>query len=204
MQPMQLCICYTRQFEKTFENSLCRKIVHMQLMRLHISSLRRFEKTFENSHWKSHWNATKATIVASVLARNLRRHLKTYSGKKSLKCNQCDNAFVQTGSLPTSENSLPRKVVQLQPMQLCICFGRHFEKTFENSLWKKIVQIQPMRLWICSGRQFQKTLENSLLSTVEKCWDEPKEHCTITTYHCFFRSVFRRGLAIRLPREGCP
>ena len=175
----------------------------MQLMRLHISSLRRFEKTFENSHWKKSLKCNQSDY-ASVLARNLRRHLKTYSGKKSLKCNQCDNAFVQTGSLPTSENSLPRKVVQLQPMQLCICFGRHFEKTFENSLWKKIVQIQPMRLWICSGRQFQKTLENSLLSTVEKCWDEPKEHCTITTYHCFFRSVFRRGLAIRLPREGCP
>ena len=36
---------------------------------------------------------------------------------------------------------------------------------------------------------------------VEKCWDEPKEHCTKTTHHCFFRSVFRRGLAMRLPRE---
>ena len=136
MQPMQLCICYTRQFEKTFENSLCRKIVHMQPMRLHISSLRRFEKTFENSHWKKSLKCNQSDY-ASVLARNLRRHLKTYSGKKTLKCNKCDNAFVQTGSLPTSENSLPRKVVQLQPMQLCICFGRHFEKTFENSLWKK-------------------------------------------------------------------
>ena len=185
------------------ENSPWRKIVQIQPMRHRISSLRRFEKTFENSHWKKSLKCNQSDY-ASVLARNLRRHLKTYSEKKSLKCNQCVNAFVQTGSLPTSENSLPRKVVQLQPMQLCICFGRHFEKTFENSLWKKIVQIQPMRLWICSGRQFQKTLENSLLSTVEKCWDEPKEHCTITTYHCFFRSVFRRGLAIRLTRECCP
>ena len=172
-------------------------------MRLHISSLRRFEKTFENSHWKKSLKCNQSDY-ASVLARNLRRHLKTYSGKKSLKCNQCENAFVQTGSLPTSENSLPRKVVQLQPMQLCICFGRQFEKTFENSLWKKIVQIQPMRLWICSGRQFQKTLENSLLSTVEKCLDEPKEHCTITTYHCFFRSVFRRGFAAKQLRRGRP
>ena len=84
----------------------------MQPMRLHISSLRRFEKTFENSHWKKSLKCNQSDY-ASVLARNLRRHLKTYSGKKSLKCNQCDNAFVQTGSLPTSEISLPRKVVQL-------------------------------------------------------------------------------------------
>ena len=54
---------------------------------------------------------------------------------------------------------------QMQPMQLCICSGRHFEKTFENSLRRKIVQMQPMRLWICSARQWQKTLENSLLGT---------------------------------------
>ena len=50
---------------------------------------------------------------------------------------------------------------QMQPMQLCICSGRHFEKTFENSLRRKIVQMQPTRLWICSARQCQKTLENS-------------------------------------------
>ena len=132
MQPMQLCICYTRQFEKTFENSLCRKIVHMQSMRLHISSLRRFEKTFENSHWKKSLKCNQSDY-ASVLARNLRRHLKTYSGKKSLKCNQCDNAFVQTGSLTTSENSILRKIVHMQPMRLRICSLRRFEKTFENS-----------------------------------------------------------------------
>ena len=130
----------------------------MQPTRLASVHSDKFEKTFENSHWKKSLKCNQSDD-ASVLARNLRRHLKTYSGKKSLKCNQCDNAFVQTGSLPTSENSLPRKVVQLQPMQLCICFGRQFEKTFENSLWKKIVHMQPTRLRICSLRRFEKTFE---------------------------------------------
>ena len=130
---MRLCICSGRQFDKT--NQCDFATVHSDDLRKHLKT-HTGEKSLKCNQ----------SDYASVLARNLRRHLKTYSGKKSLKCNQCVNAFVQTGSLPTSENSLPRKVVQLQPMQLCICFGRQFEKTFENSLWKKIVQIQPMRL----------------------------------------------------------
>ena len=49
----------------------------------------------------------------------------------------------------------------MQPMRLCICSGRQFEKTFENSHWRKVLQMQLMRLCICSGRQFEKTSENS-------------------------------------------
>ena len=39
---------------------------------------------------------------------------------------QCDYAFVQAGSLTTSENSHRRKDVQMQPMRLCICSGSQF------------------------------------------------------------------------------
>ena len=74
---------------------------------------------------------------------------------------QCDYAFVQAGSLTTSENSHRRKDVQMQPMRLCMCSCRQFEKTFENSLWRKIVKMQPMQLCICSLRRFEKTFENS-------------------------------------------
>ena len=38
--------------------------------------------------------------------------------------------------------------------------GRHFEGTFENSLWGKIVQLQPMWLCIYSRKQFENTFEN--------------------------------------------
>ena len=38
---------------------------------------------------------------ASVGADNLRKHLKTPSGEKLFKCNQCDFASVQAGNLRT-------------------------------------------------------------------------------------------------------
>ena len=62
----------------------------------------------------------------------------------------------------TFENSLRRKITQMQPMQLCNCLCKQFEETFENPLWRKGIQVQPVRLFISSGRQFEDTFENSL------------------------------------------
>ena len=100
-------------------------------MRLRISSLRRFEKTFENQLWKKkHSYAANATL-----------HLFTWT--------IWENIWKLT----------LEKVIEMQPMRLCICFGRQCEKTFENSLWRKIVHMQPTRLRICSLRWFEKTFE---------------------------------------------
>ena len=94
---------------------------------------------------------------------------------------ECDYAFVQAGSLTTSENSHRRKVVQMQPMRLCMCSGRQFEKTFENSLWRKIVKMQPMQLCICSLRRFEKTFENSHWKKSLKCMHDEDKDCLALT-----------------------
>ena len=61
----------------------------------------------------------------------------------------------------TYENPQWRKVIQMQPMWLCIFWGRHFEETYENAQWRKIKQMQSMWLCIFSGRRFEKTYENA-------------------------------------------
>ena len=162
IQPMRLRICSLRQFENTFETHNGEKLYKCNYASVLTVNLRRhlktqsWEKSFKcnqldcDSHlfiqtiWENTWKLTLEKVIEMQPKRlcicfgmQFEKTFENLLWKKSLKCNQCDNAFVQTGSLPTSENSLPRKVVQLQPMQLCICFGRHFEKTFENSLWKK-------------------------------------------------------------------
>ena len=41
-------------------------------------------------------------------------------------------------------------------MRLRICSLRGFEKTFEKSHWIKVIEMQPMRICICFGRQFDQ------------------------------------------------
>ena len=48
---------------------------------------------------KNQTNATSVTIYASSWARDLSRHLKTHTGEKSIKCNQCDYASSWEGNL---------------------------------------------------------------------------------------------------------
>ena len=52
MQSMRLCICSSKQFEETSENSLWRKNIQMQPMRLCIHSGSPFEDAFENTLWR--------------------------------------------------------------------------------------------------------------------------------------------------------
>ena len=61
----------------------------------------------------------------------------------------------------TYENPQWRKDKQMQPMWLCILSGRRFEETFENAQWRKAKQMQPMRLCILWSKQFEETFENA-------------------------------------------
>ena len=58
---------------------------------------------------------------APVQAGDLRKPLKTPSGGKSFKCNQCDSACGQAGNLRTHLKTTLEKSVQMHPMRLCIC-----------------------------------------------------------------------------------
>ena len=85
--------------------------------------LRRHLKT--HSGEKS--NKCNQCDYASSHAGDLGRHLKTHSGEKSNKCNQCDYAIRGDIWEPSGENK------KMQPMRLCILWGKRFEETFENT-----------------------------------------------------------------------
>ena len=139
-----------------------KKYRFMQPMRLRNCSLRRFEETFENSHWRKVIQMQPMWLCICS-GRQLEKTFENSLWKKSRK--SATNVTMHLFKHAVWQHLKTHSREQMQPMQLCICSGRHFEKTFENSLRRKIVQMQPMRLWISSGRQCQKTLENSLLST---------------------------------------
>ena len=42
------------------------------------------------------------------------------------------------------EGTYWRKTKQMQPVRLCILWGRQFEETFKNTQWRKAKQMQPM------------------------------------------------------------
>ena len=116
-----ICICFGRQCEKTFENSLWRKIVYMQPTRLRICSLRRFEKTFE-THTGIKSLKCNQCDYAPVLAGNWKRKL-TLEKNRSNSTNATSHLFTQTIWENIWKLTL-EKVIEMQPMRLCICFGR--------------------------------------------------------------------------------
>ena len=60
---------------------------------------------------------------------------RTQLNSHSYKCNQCDYAAVQAGNLKRHLKSHSgEKILQMQPMRLCICTGGPSEETFEKSL----------------------------------------------------------------------
>ena len=140
---------------------------------MHCSGIQ-FEKTFENSLSRKLFNCNQCDFT-SVHSNDLIKHWKTHTGEESFKCNQCNYAFekafenslwgkirhmqpmrLRICSLRRFEKTFEKshwiKVIEMQPMRICICFGRQFEKTF----WRKINYMQPMRLRICSLRRFEK------------------------------------------------
>ena len=119
----------------------------MQPMRLCNSPCRHFGRTFENSLWRK-------IVKMNQYSDNLRRHLKTHSGEKSFKCNQCNYTSVLAGNVRKLLKIHSREKsytcnrcdfpsvhsYDLQAMRLCIISGRQFEKTFKISLWRKILK----------------------------------------------------------------
>ena len=65
---------------------------------------------------------------ASVYSSALSTHLKTHSGEKSNKCNQC--AYASSHALNFGTN--------------LICSCKRAENTFENAQWRKVKEMQPI------------------------------------------------------------
>ena len=124
---MQLCICSDSQFEKTFENSILRKIVQMQptwLASVHSDDLRKHLKTHTG---KSHWNATNATMHLFWQAMWEDIWKLTLEKNRSYATNATSHMFTQT-IWENIWNSHWNKVIEMQPMRLCTRFGGQLEK----------------------------------------------------------------------------
>ena len=102
---------------------------------------------------------------ASSRADVLRTLLKAHNGEKSNKCNQCDFAPSLRTRLKTHSGGC-----------------RRFEEA-ENTQWRKVKQMQPVLLWIISCRQFKETLKNvwTIHLNLIKCFDRDFE-CSISTF----------------------
>ena len=101
---MWLCILTDKQFEETYENAQWIKARQMQAMWLCIlpSNILRIRLKTHNAtndignvtmpfpFTEMYYNLCD---FASSRANNLRTHLKTHTGEKSNKCNQCDNVM---------------------------------------------------------------------------------------------------------------
>ena len=111
MQPMWLCILWSRPFEDTFWNAQWGKAKPMQPVWLSFPSCRRFEETFENAQWG------KAKQMQPLL-------LCILSGRPFNN---------------TSENAHWRKAIQMQPMWLCILLDPGFEeKAWKHLIFKDL------------------------------------------------------------------
>ena len=98
MQLFWLCICSSRPFESTIENSHLRKLhtcKYCDFASVQAGNLRRHVKTniWEKSHTCNYCD------FASVQPGDLRRHMKTKISEKSHTCNYYDPASVQSGDL---------------------------------------------------------------------------------------------------------
>ena len=98
LQPIRLCICSGWRFEKTSENPLRWKMVRMYPMWLCICTGRQFKDFCESSLWRKGVQIQPMRLCI-CLGSNVRKHLKTHSGEKVYKCNQCDFASVPADNL---------------------------------------------------------------------------------------------------------
>ena len=89
---------------------------------------------------------------ASSQAGNLRTHLKTHSGEKLNKCNHCVYIFSQAGNL--KRHLITHSGVKSNNCSQCdyACSQAGFEHSFEKAQWRKAEQMQPLQLCILWGR----------------------------------------------------
>ena len=90
-------------------------------------------KTHMRTHTKEKALKCKVCDYASVQATNLKTHVKIHKGEKAYKCNQCDFASSRAYCLKTHSKTHGGENTQMQPLRLCICLCRQFEKTYEDS-----------------------------------------------------------------------
>ena len=117
MQPMQLCICWSKLFEKTSENSLRGKkhiCNECDYASINGGNLKKHMKY--HSGIKAH--KCNQCAYASVQAADLNIHLKAHSGEKSHKCNKCDFASSYAGNLRRHMKIHPNKWLVLSKTQL--------------------------------------------------------------------------------------
>ena len=145
MQPVWLCILWSRQFEETFENPWWRKEKQMQSLWLCIPFAKEFEESFRNALWRKVKQMQPLRLCID-------------SGK------QFEDTF---------ENAQWTKVKQMQPVWLCILIYKCFEEAFENPQWRKVKQMQPVWLCIHYGKQFEDTFENSQRRKIEQMDETP-------------------------------
>ena len=93
----------------------------------------------------------------------MRRHLRTHSGDKSNKCNQCDYATSCVDVLRTHLNTHCGEK-QMQPMRLCILSGR----PFKNAQWRKVKK--------CNQCDFASSRAGNLRTHLKThSWEKPNK-----------------------------
>ena len=106
MQPLWLCMLWSKCSKTSFENSYRPKAIQMQPMWLRIYPCKQFEETFENSFW-----------VEVVQMQPMRLCICLWK--------QFEETF---------ENSLWGEVKQVQPMWLCMLGSKLFKKTYKTHI----------------------------------------------------------------------
>ena len=172
MPSMRLCICTGRKIEDTQTHS-GEKHKNAKNVTLH-----QFKHTIWGESWKKHTSATICNFP-SIQAGDLREHLKTPSGKKLLKCNQCYYAYMYRQAIWGHIWKLTlEKSIQMQSMRLCICSGRQFEETVEKN-----VQMQPF-----------VTLHLFMQAIWENIWKLPqvksRSNAINATFHLFRQAIW--------------
>ena len=132
MQPVWICLCWSKFFEDAFENTQWRKVKQMQPV----------------------W------ICLCVIQAHL-KHLKMHIGKSQTNAIDVTMHPLSMGFEETFENTHWRKTKQMQPVWLCLFSGRQIEETYENAQQRKVTQMQSVWLCIVSGRRLEETFENA-------------------------------------------
>ena len=61
----------------------------------------------------------------------------------------------------TYDKAQRRKVKQMQPMRLCLFLGSRFKETYDKAQWSKVKQMHPVWVCIILDRIFEETFKNA-------------------------------------------